>query len=153
MQTVRDDDGSHYLLLKRSSDASLVRDPQSGRTQYLENSRLTPVEGDSPLVTAATAVDPAVRRLLTATADERALGLIIELVDRGPLSVVELLESYGVCESDLHGMAGEFRAAGLLAEADATGRRGYKATPLATQAVEQLRTTTETGKRTNENDN
>ena len=139
MQTVRDDNGSRYLLLKRSSDTSLVRDPESGHTQYLENSRLTTIENDSPLTTAAEAVEPAVHRLMTATADERALGLVIELVDRGPISVVELLEIDDLCESDLHGMIGEFRAAGLLTEADAEGRRGYDATPLATLAVEQLR--------------
>lgn len=139
MQTVRDDEGNRYLVCKRSSDAWLVRDPDSGRQQYIDRERLTVSEGDSPLSTAAAGIDPAVRRLLTATHDDRSLGLLIEFVDRGPLSAFELLESYDLCESDLHGLLGEFRAAGLLKESDAAGRRGYDATALARTAVARLR--------------
>jgi len=139
MQTVADADGTHYLLIKHSSDTSLVRNPETGAEQYLDNDQLTVVDGESPLITAAAAVDPAVRRLLTATHNDRSLGLIIELVDRGPCSTLELLDSYGLCESDLHGLIGEFRAAGLVDEATTQGRRGYDATDLARRAVEQLR--------------
>jgi len=139
MRTVRDADGTHYLLLKQSGDTSLVRDPDSGAERYIENSRLEAVEGESPLVTAASGIDPAVRRLLTATYDDRSLGLLVELADRGPLSAIQLLDSYDLCESDLHGLLGEFRAAGLVTEADAGGRRGYNATELATTAIEHLR--------------
>jgi len=139
MQTVADSEGTHYLLVKRSSDSSLVRDPETGTEQYLDNDQLRIVEGESPLVTAASAVDPAVRRLLSATHDDRSLGLVVELVDRGPCSTLVLLEGYGLCESDLHGLLGEFRAAGLIEEATTHGRRGYDATDLARRAVEQLR--------------
>jgi len=85
MQTVADSEGTHYLLVKQSSDASLVRDPETGAEQYLDNDQLTVVDGESPLITAASAVDPAVRRLLTATHDDRSLGLVVELVDCGPV--------------------------------------------------------------------
>ncbi len=139
MQTVADSEGTHYLLVKQSSDASLVRDPETGAEQYLDNDQLTVVDGESPLITAASAVDPAVRRLLTATHDDRSLGLVVELVDCGPCSTLELLDGYGLCESDLHGLLAEFRAAGLVDEATAQGRRGYDATDLAHQAVDQLR--------------
>jgi len=139
MQTVADSEGTHYLLVKQSSDASLVRDPETGTEQYLDNDQLTVVDGESPLVTAAAAVDPAVRRLLTATHNDRSLGLIVELADRGPCSTLELLDGYGLCESDLHGLVAEFRAAGLVEEATTHGRRGYDATDLARRAVDQLR--------------
>jgi len=36
MQTVVDAEGTHFLLVKRSSDASLVRDPETGTEQYLD---------------------------------------------------------------------------------------------------------------------
>lgn len=139
METVVDAEGNHYLLVKRSSDASLVRDPETGSEQYLDTDQLSVVDGESPLVTAAAAVNPAVRRLLTATHDDRSLGLLIELVDRGPCSTIALLEGYGLCESDLHGLLGEFRAAGLIEEATTQGRRGYDATDLARRAVDHLR--------------
>lgn len=139
MRIVRDDDGTAYLLRKQSGDTSLVCDPTSGDEHYIENSRLETIDGESPLVTAASAVHPAVRRLLTATYDDQSLGLVVELVDRGPLSALELLESYDLCESDLHGLLAEFRAAGLVEEADAAGRRGYDATELATTAIKRLR--------------
>jgi len=139
METVVDAEGNHYLLVKRSSDASLVRDPETGSEQYLDTDQLSVVDGESPLVTAAAAVNPAVRRLLTATHDDRSLGLLIELVDRGPCSTIALLEGYGLCESDLHGLLGEFRAAGLIEETKTQGRRGYDATDLARRAVDHLR--------------
>jgi len=139
MRTVSDEDGTRYLLRKQSSDTSLVYDPETGTEQYLDNDRLAAVDGESPLVTAATAVDAPVRRLLTATHNDRSLGLLVELVDRGPCSTIELLESYNLCESDLHGLLAEFRAAGLVEEATSHGERGYDATELATTAVDQLR--------------
>jgi hypothetical protein len=139
MRTVRDADGGHYLLVKQSGDSSLVRDPETGGEHYVANGELTIVDDESPLSTAAAGIDAGVRRLLTATYDDQSLGLVIELVDRGPLSTVALLDSYDLCESDLHGLLAEFRAAGLVEEADNDGRRGYAATTLATQAVEKLR--------------
>ena len=139
MRTVRDADGSHYLLVKQSGDSSLVRDPETGGEHYVANDELSIVDDESPLSTAAAGIDAGVRRLLTATYDDQSLGLVIELVDRGPLSTVALLDSYDLCESDLHGLLAEFRAAGLVEEADSDGRRGYAATTLATQAVEKLR--------------
>ena len=139
MRTVSDVDGNRYLLIKQSSDASLVRDPETGAERYIDNDQLDPHDGESPLVTAAAAIDPPVRRLLTATHNDRSLGLIIELVDRGPCSALDLLDSYDLCESDLHGLLTEFRAAGLIEEATTHGRRGYDATELAEQAVGRLR--------------
>lgn len=140
MRTVRDASGKRFLLVKQSSDSSRVRDPDTGAERYLDNDGLEFVGGESPLVTAAAGVPASVRRVLTAVPNERALGLLVELVDRGPVSVVELLDAYDLCESDLHGLLAEFRAAGLVEEARVYGERGYDATTLASDGVDGLRT-------------
>jgi hypothetical protein len=139
MRTVETADGRRYLLVKESSDASLVRDPQTGAERYLENDAFEAVSGDSPLVTAASGVPESVRRVLSATHDDRSLGLLVELVDRGPVAVVDLLGSYDLCESDFLGLLTEFRAAGLARETTVHGERGYEATELAREGVRRLR--------------
>ena len=138
MRTVRDDEGRRYLLVKRSSESSLVRDPDTGAEEYVSNADLT-VDDASPLSTAAGAVPQSVRRVLTATPNDRALGLLVELVDRGPVGVRTLLDAYDLCESDLHGLLAEFRAAGLIAETTVVGERGYEATETTRDAVARLR--------------
>jgi len=138
MRTVRDESGTHYVLLKQSSESSLVREPETGAEKHVANERLEPVDGESPLSTAANAVPAAVRTVLTAAHDERALGLLVELDRRGPLSVRDLLDSYDLCESDLHGLLGEFRAAGLVDEAAVFGQPGYDTTETASEAVQLL---------------
>lgn len=139
MQTVRDEDGTRYLLLKRSSGSSLVRDPDSGEERYLENDELSVVEGSSALETAAGEIEEPVRRVLSAVHDDRTLGLVLLLESAGPLSARELLGIDAVCESDLHGTLAELRAAGLIEERDVAGERGYGTTDLATEALSSLR--------------
>lgn len=131
-------EGEQYLLIKRSSDSSLVRDPETGTERYLPNDELT-VTGDSPLSIAARSVPEPQRRVLTAVHSERLLGLLIELDTDGPLSVRELLDRYDLCESDLHGHVAELRAAGLVREAERYGERGYATTELAHEGIEALR--------------
>ncbi|WP_458187126.1 DUF7346 family protein [Haladaptatus sp. NG-WS-4] len=138
MRTVCDESGKRYLLVKQSGESSLVRDPRTGDETYLENDRLQSVEGESPLEIAARKVPPAPRRLLTAVPNERALGLLVELSDRGPLSVRELLSTYDLCESDLHGLLAEFRAAGLVEERRVVGDRGYDLTDTADEGLNAL---------------
>lgn len=135
MRTVSDEDGSRYLLLKESGESSLVRDPETGEQRHLPNERLTPVEGASPLETAARRVPDPVRTLVSATRDDRALGLLVDIDERGPVAVRTLLSRTDLCESDLHGMVAEFRAAGLLEEATVAGERGYRTTETATEAL------------------
>jgi hypothetical protein len=120
-------DGDRYLLLKRSTDESLVRDPETGETRYLPTDALT-TTGDPPLATAARRVPEPVRRLVTAAHSDGALGLLVDLDERGPLAVRDLLGDTELCESDLHGLVGELRAAGLVAEAEVDGDRGYRLT-------------------------
>jgi len=139
MQTVRDPNGDTYLLVKRSAESSRVRDPDTGEERYVDNADLTVIDGESPLATAASGVPAPVRRLLRAVHDDRSLGLLAVIADEGPLSVIELLDATGMCESDLHGTVTELRAAGLIREADVAGRRGYAATETAIEAVDSLR--------------
>ena len=139
MNTVEDDTGKRYLLLKHSDSASLVRDPETGNECYVQNDRLEPVDGESPLETAARSVGEPVLTLLTTVHDEDTLGLLIELADCGPLGVRTLLDAYDLCESDLHGRLTVLSAAGLLEETEVAGERGYRLTDTCETALETIR--------------
>ena len=139
MQTVRDGDGETDLLVKRSAESSRVRDPETGEERYVDNDQISVVDGESPLATAASGVPEPVRRTLGAVRDDRSLGLLAVVVDEGPIAAIDLLDAADMCESDLHGTITEFRAAGLIDEAEVAGRRGYEATSVAVEAMEQLR--------------
>lgn len=138
MRTVRDESGRRYLLVKRSSDSSLVRDPRTGEERYVENDRLDAADGESPLETSARRIPSPVRRILTAVPNDRALGLLVEFYDRGPLPARSLVSAYDLCESDLHGLLAEFRAAGLIEERTVAGERGYGLTDTAQDGLASL---------------
>ncbi|WP_423744885.1 hypothetical protein V5735_02305 (plasmid) [Haladaptatus sp. SPP-AMP-3] len=138
MRTVRDESGRRYLLVKRSSDSSLVRDPRTGEERYVENDRLDAADGESPLETSARRISPPVRRILTAVPNDRSIGLLIEFYDRGPLPARSLVSAYDLCESDLHGLLAEFRAAGLIEERTVAGERGYGLTDTAQDGLASL---------------
>lgn len=138
MRTVEDESGRRYLLEKRSSSASRVRDLETGEVDHLPNDRLTDLDGATPLDLAADTVPDPLRRLVTATPDAAALGLLVDLHRRGPLAVRSMLTDYDLCESDLHGRLSEFRAAGLVTETTVAGEAGYAATEAAAVAVTAL---------------
>ena len=135
MRSVREDSGRRYLLLKESAEASLVRDPETGEERYVANERLHQV-GQSPLATAAERLPGETRHELGIEPGERGIGLLSELDRRGPLAVRTLLADYDLCESDLHGLVGELRAAGAIEETAVAGERGYALTD-ATREVLQ----------------
>ena len=139
MRTVEDDSGRRYVLLKRSGDSSLVRDPTTGEERYVENEGLSAVEGESPLETAARAVPGPTRQVLRAVHSDTALGLLVELDEREPVAVRDLMGSYDLCESDLHGLLAEFTAAGLVTETRVVGERGYELTDVARDGLTALR--------------
>lgn len=139
MRTVEDAEGRRYVLLKRSGDSSRVRDPTTGEERHVPNEELSAVEGESPLETAARAVPGSTRRVLRAVHSDRALGLLVELDERGPVAVRDLMGSYDLCESDLHGLLAEFTAAGLVTEARVVGQRGYELTDVAREGLAALR--------------
>lgn len=138
MRTVETPDGERYLLLSTSDGTARLRDPTTGAEQTVDADAVDPVT-ESPLSVAAGGVPEPVRRVLTAVHDERALGVVVMLVDDGPTAVVDLLSYSGLCESDFNGLFGELRAAGLVAESEIAGERGYEATETAEEAVQQLR--------------
>jgi hypothetical protein len=138
-RTVRDESGTRYVLEKRSGEASRVRDPETGERKHISNERLEVVEGESPLLTATGALPEAVVELLAGVPDERALGLLLEIETGGPTGVRTLLSAYDICESDLHGLLAELRAAGLLTETRVAGERGYETTATASEALDALR--------------
>lgn len=148
MKTVRDDNGTHYLLLKRSHDASLVKDPHTGDEQYIDNDQLELVDDESPLETVARSVDPGMRQLLATVHDDRSLGLVIELTDRGPMSVRVLLDRYDFCESELLGRLTTFRAAGVLEETTVHGEQGYRVNDECKDALATIRQSTGTRSQT-----
>jgi len=146
MRTVRDEDGDRYLLLERSGESSLVRDPATGEETYRPNDELDAV-GESPLAAAAAVVPGPVRRACSAVRGDESLGLLVEIDRRGPVAVRALLSDYDRCESDLHGLLGEFRAAGLIEETavggDLGAERGYATTETGRTAVRLLGSTGE----------
>lgn len=139
MRTVRDESGKRYIVVKSSTDSSLVRDPEDGSERYVENDRLETLDGTPPLETAASGISEPVRRLLRGVHDDAALGLLADLVDRGPVPVRDMMREYDQCESDLHGRLAELRAAGLIEEATIAGERGYDATEGTVEVLSILR--------------
>ena len=137
MQTVRDESGERYLLVNHSKESSRVRDPTTGDEHTVATDSLEATD-ESALDTAARGISEPVRRLVSAVPDEQALGLLREVDARGPVAVRDLL-AYDLCESDLHGLCGEFRAAGLLETCEVAGERGYRVTPDASAALARLR--------------
>ncbi|MBP1985558.1 DUF7346 family protein [Halolamina salifodinae] len=138
MRTVETPDGERYLLLSTSDGTARLRNPKTGAERTIDADSVDTVT-ESPLSVAAGGVPEPVRRTMTAVHDERALGVLVTLVDDGPTAVVDLLSYSGLCESDFNGLFGELRAAGLVAEAEIAGERGYEATETAEKAVERLR--------------
>ena len=138
-QTVRDGDGNQYLLLKRSSESSLVRDPATGERRHLPNDSLELVEDEEPLSTYASTVPADVRGVLSAVRNDTALGLLLAIDASGPVGVRTLLDETTLCESDLHGVLGELQAGGLIEETMVAGIRGYQLTNDGNATLDQLR--------------
>lgn len=145
MRTVEDAAGRRYLLLKRSRDSSLVRDAETGEQSYRPTGELRVVSGTSPLVTAAEGVPEAARGLVTAVRDDRSLGLLVALEAADGLAARTLLDAEDYCESDLHGLVGELRAAGLVEPASVDGEDGYRLTDGAAAVVRALQSATASG--------
>lgn len=138
MRTVRDRDGNHYALVKRSGSSSLVRDTASGERAYLPNDELTVVDRESSLETIARAVPESIRRLIVAVHSPEMLGLLVYLADAGPTSVRHLLETTDLCESDLQGTLTVLRASGLVEESRIHGEPGYELTDEGSQALDAI---------------
>lgn len=139
MRVAEDPDGKRYVVVKRSGSSSLVRDPATGAKRYVDNAELRVIGGASPLVGSAAAVPDSVRAELERVPDERSLGLLVELADRGPQSVRSMLDRYDLCESDLYARLVDLRAAGLIVPRDVAGERGYAIEPGLDERLARLR--------------
>lgn len=140
MRTVVDESGKRYILIHQSGDVCRVRDPSTGQERSIDTANLDPISEESPLVTAAHTVPGPVRRILSAVQHDRAIGLLVEIDARSPVTV-RSLTAYELCESDLHGLLGEFQAAGLVTEVSVDGERGYRTTEEASAGLRHLRGT------------
>jgi hypothetical protein len=139
VQPVRDGDGNRLLLRKESGDSALVYDPESGEEYHVERSTISPIESPPLEATAEAAIRNDVRRLVLAIPNQRALGLLVTLADRGPLTVRTLLAETTVCESDISGLLASLTAAGVVEESDVAGERGYAITDSTRRAIGELR--------------
>jgi len=137
MRAVEGPEGT-YLLVKRSGESSLVRDPETGEERYLPNAELEPA-GEDPLALAAEGVSAGARALIRGCHDESTLGLLLELERRGPLPVRDLLDVGESCESDLNGLLAELRVAGCIEETVVAGERGYRVSGAVADALAALR--------------
>ena len=127
-QVVTDSEGRRYILEKRSSDASRVRDPATGERLHLPNDELDVVSGESALSLAAQTLSADAVSLITSVPDERTLGLLLELESRGPMSVRTVLDISSFCESDLHRRVALLVARDIIRETTINGERGYELT-------------------------
>lgn len=127
------------MLLSESDGTARIRNPATGDERTVDAETLEPLP-DEALAVAAESIPESVRQTVTAVHDERTLGVLVTLVDDGPMAVVDLLSYSGLCESDFNGLFAELRAAGLVAECRIAGERGYEATETAEEAVDLLRT-------------
>lgn len=134
MRTVRDQSGVHYVLLEAGKSDCLVRAIRSGEATTRPCAELQPVAPETALAAVGIDTDDA-EALAVSIRLDRAVGLLIELDAAGPLAVRTLLDRFDVCESDLHGMVTELRAAGLLEPTTVYGERGYRITETASDAL------------------
>lgn len=104
MRTVEDRAGRRYELLKRSEQASLVRDPSTGERRYLPNDVLAFDVETGP--------------------DPRTL-----IVEAGGMRIRELLDRTSLCESDVHARLADLQVRGLIRETEIDGERGYEPVP------------------------
>jgi len=126
MRPVRGPDGDPLVVLERPA-GPVVYDPRAGERVPVAAEDLEDVDAD-PLAVAATAL-PADLPVAGAGG-----GVLVDLAV-GARSVRGMLESYGRCESDLHGILAELAAAGFVAETDVRGRRGYELTEAGREAL------------------
>lgn len=138
MRPVADEAGRRFLLLQADGEESLVRDLETGERHTVPTDTLS-VPAADPLVAAcgdeAAATPPAPLDRASS-----ALGrcLLLELHLGGPRPVRALLAETDLCESDLHGVVADLRAAGLVRDTTVGGERGYELADAATAALSDL---------------
>lgn len=134
MRIVRDDDGRFSVLVDATGSTCRARSLHDGTERTVPSDELTVVEpADALDVLGIDADERDSLRKMART--DRAIGLLVELNTAGPLSVRTILDRFDICESDLHGLVTELRAAGFLEPATVYGERGYRTTDRATDLL------------------
>lgn len=133
MDCVYGPDGAFALVVGRDGDRVRLREPATGQTRLVPTGEFDPVDVD-PLVFVARAIGGS-----PLGSDERTVGLLAELVDRGPTTARALLADYDACESDVQGMLAELRVAGLIEGTRVAGVPGYSVTEDGRATVERRR--------------
>lgn len=113
MRAVQDGSGNEFVLLDELGETCLVWDPEADEERRLPVSVLEPGEQRDP-----------------------AALVLAYLAARGPVAVRDLATRTTLCESDLHGLLADLRAAGLVCEAAVGGERAYDATDRGVATVE-----------------
>lgn len=123
MELVEDASGDRYALVKRSTDACLVRDLTTGGTTYVPAGSVRTVTATDEL---AAAVPDAVAAELPTTTAVELVGL---LGTAGPQTVRAILDATTLCERDLFALTRMLIAADVLEPATLGDRRGYRLAP------------------------
>jgi hypothetical protein len=135
MRPVADEDGRPCLLLLTTDDGSDVRDLETGQRRAVPTDSLSVLEADPLVAVAAGDDDDPVPEPLASAPPGLARGILLELYLGGPRPVRTLLGETSLCESDLHGVVADLRAAGLVREFRVDGERGYGLTEAADEAL------------------
>lgn len=131
MRAVRADQPGLAVVVEESDGRARVRDPETGQEWTVPATDIEPIEPPGTEVPTAT-------RYVLAAVDDRALALLL-ILDVEPRRVATLLETTDLCESDIHGVVGDLRAAGLVEPITVEGEPGYRTSPLASTGLEGLR--------------
>ena len=125
MVIIEDRAGTSYVLLKRSTEASLVRNLETGSIQYLPTSAFARVTTDDRTADSKVALATNFQhRIPNAAAHE----LITMLYDTGPSSVRVLLNETTLCERDFFAVTRELVLGDVLEPTDIAGEQGYALT-------------------------
>lgn len=139
MRLVRDASGRVNVVRSRGTEELTIVDPVTGAERTVSATTVAPVADESELHLVADAIPTPIEPPLATVGDPRALGILGVLEAAGPLPATTMLAFESLCESDLHGIVGELRAAGLVEEAIVDGRRGYRTTQAAEDALAHTR--------------
>ena len=138
MTIVEDDIGRRYLVVKRSSSASLLQSLETGERAYHSNDSFESIEeerfdGDIPEELRTLLADNAIH-----FNDYRLLKVVTLLQDGNPVMIRTILAQTTLCESDLFAILRELEIAGLVEEVTIGDERARQLTPTAKAALDQL---------------
>jgi hypothetical protein len=139
MRVVRDTADRVNVVRSRRADERTILDPATGIERTVPAEDVAPVLDEPELQLIAETLPELEGSPLASIGDPRALGVLGVLEAAGQLPATMLLAFESICESDLNGIVGELRAAGLVEETTVDGRSGYRTTEAAERALAAVR--------------